>query len=155
MNGPDYTREPGTITGFDSGDLSDGRGDLTTSLYINLKGAGQAFGGLSLGEKYLPDYVADLCATFGVTKPKELVGKKCFVLRNFNVMNEVIEGLESVDTGKRFVHATWRKKHFPTAKTPLESKRDSLLSEIESFKRRIERTTAELVEIDSTYVRWE
>ncbi len=145
-------RELGTISYVKYGtEASDGRW-FTVSLGIEFEGFHQGFGGLALdAEKYGPDYVADLCKTFNVKDYKKLAGKKCYALRLTDGWNETIEGLESVDTGLRFTHTEWRRKHWPDTPSPLEARKAEIRERAAALRRRADQAERELAEIDSDY----
>jgi len=129
-------------------------GILTTSVYIDC-GYVQGFGGLALDEGLADDYVHDLCATFGVRGMDELVGKECYALYSFGEYNELIEGLESADTGKRFLHNAWRKKLAPDTRSILDQKRENLENDIAWAERRAAESRQRLQELSASFVDWE
>ena len=131
-------------------------GILTTNITVKAGyGYHQGFGGLCLGEKkYADDYVATLCKAFGVKKLKELIGKKCFLLYSFGDLNEPIEGLESIDTGKRFLHNEWRKKHWPETKSTFKQEVERIESTISWTKRRMMEAQKRLTTLKSKYKDW-
>jgi hypothetical protein len=115
----DGRRELGTIESAEIRDTD--HGCLSVEVYIKFRGSGQSFGGLALqhlddnnkpeDDKLINDYIKSLCETFGVQSLKDLAGLKCYALRPTDNLNEYIVGIESVNTGKRFTHYAWRKKH--------------------------------------------
>jgi len=107
-----------------------------------------------LSDELAPDFVQQLRKTFGVPSIESLVGKECYALRCWGFYNDSIEGLESVDTGKRFVLTAWRIKHFPDAKSPAINRRRYLLSEIAQHKRRWQELEVELDTLLDGYVDW-
>lgn len=124
---------------------------ITCSVHIEFdSGGAQGFGYLALGN-LLEDFVNDLCATFNVKNLKDLIGKKCFALRCFSGHNEPIDGLESIETGKKFIINHWRKKHFANTKTTLQDKIESLNNRINSNIRQIESFNKELEFIKTDY----
>lgn len=119
-------------------------------------GVGQGFGGLLFDNaEAADDYVRDLCAAFGVHAMIELVGKKCFALYSFGEHNEFIEGLESCDTGRRFLHNAWRKKRFPDTRDRLSQEKERLWREIAWAEWRAAEAKNRLDTLESRYVDWE
>lgn len=130
-------------------------GGITTWVGLDIKkGMNQGFGGLMLNEALADDYVRDLCAAFGVRGMDELVGKECYALYAFSDRLN-IEGLESVETGRRFLHNTWRKKHFPNTKSLFEQKQDGYASEIVWAERRAQDARERLSKMQEDYFDWE
>lgn len=150
----DRKRELGTISDVKYGVEPD-HGIVTCSLGIDFKGSQQGFGNLCLDDDLLKDFLKELCATFGVKKPKDLKSKACYALRCFSSWNENIEGLESVDTKKRFIISKWRRKHFPNSDNPLQAKINRLQSDIVCAERRITDAERELKTIKDKYTSWE
>ena len=132
-------------------------GILTMYVTIALnggKGSHQGFGGLALNNKIVNSYVRELCETFDVLNLSDLKGKKCFALYSFDSLNEPIEGLESLDTGKRFLHNVWRKKHFPETGSVLYQKRESLCLSLACAERRVLELREKLSKLEDEFVDW-
>ena len=148
------TRELGKVDRVHSGEEDPGID--TVDLGIDFKGGGhQGFGGLCLNDKKFKDsFIKELCETFGVYDLQDIAGKECYALRCWDGWNEPIEGIESVDTGRRFVISVWRKKMGCKDTDPLESKRDRYNRDIENALRRIKETIQYLKELDKGYVDW-
>ena len=146
-------RDPGTIDNITHGD---DHGLITSWVIIHFdNGCSQGFGGLCLEEKTLKYFLRDLCKTFGVRKPWQLLGKKYIALRSFGGWNETIEGLET-PKGKRFTITGFRKAYYPEhATSPLETRRAYLKLEIASWHRRIRDNETTLQNIDADFVDWE
>lgn len=152
----DRHRVPASIESVE-GPRREDHGILTTNVTIKAGyGYHQGFGGLDLcNQKLADDYVAALCKTFAVNKFSDLIGKKCFALYCFGEYNEPIEGLECADTGQRFLHNVWRKKHFPDTVGTLQQRTESIESTIAWAKRRLVEEEARLSSIKKHYVDWE
>lgn len=148
------TKELGTIK--DARVYVEHRDILTSYITIDFDSGGtQGFGGLNLGNKKIAkSYTDDICKAFGVKNLEDIVGMKCYALRNFSTWNEIICGLETLD-GKRFTHYAWRKKMFPEhTKHPLAEKLESLNDDLEYFKKKIEQTELEIAGISEKFVDW-
>lgn len=153
----DYTRQLATIK---SARTDNDRG---SSIWVHVEGRGwgQGFGGLYLGNgeentsALFKDYLRDLCNTFHVESLDDLAGKACYVLRCFDTWGADIEGLESVDTGQRFTHTAWRKKHFPDAPNPLERAVRRHETNIEYHNREAAREREALGTVWQRYRSWE
>lgn len=144
--------------------------DFFHSIWVTLKfldedGFGttwhQGFGGICLGTIDNPDeflfesFRHDLCDAFNVNRLDELKGQKCFALYSFAGYNETVEGLESHDTGRKFVVTSWRRKHFPEQNgDPLKERISRLKSTIERSQDRVKRAREELRTIKKDYVDW-
>lgn len=81
-------------------------GQWTNYVFVKYDDFGtQGFGGYALGREegeFEQAYVRELCATFGVKKLDELVGKRCVALFEEKGWNAFSRGLECEKTGKRF-----------------------------------------------------
>lgn len=132
------------------------RGALTTWVHLKLTtGFYQGVGGLILNAALADDYVCDLCTAFNVRAMDELVGKECYALYSFDSFNALIEGLESVDTGRRFIHTAWRRKHFPETRSNYDQEVERITSEIAWAERRAEDGRRRLRTLSAHYVEWE
>lgn len=125
--------------------------------YVGMKGPsggwGQGFGGLAFDEPHLVSWKEEICKLFGVTDIAEIVGRQCFILRNWASWGHDIEGLE-VD-GKRFTITGFRRKHWPDkTKTQLENAAERLRSDIRFHARRIDEDVARLERLHEGYVEW-
>jgi len=158
---PDRTRERGKIRKVS---VEENHGFKTVWCSIEFGCAVQGFGGLALqkwdgddnaGGLVFEAYARDLCAAFGVRQLEDLEGKECFALRCFDTWNEPIEGLESVETGRRFLHSVWRRTQFGSGPTPLEDKIESLESAARSGERRAAEARNALKTVRARYVDWE
>ena len=155
MNERNGNRELGKVANIFVG--KEDHGIFTCSISIEFNGGGsQGFGGLCLNEDKLgKSFVKDLCETFGVKELDDLKDKECYALRCWDGFNDRIEGLESVNTGKRFIISNWRRKMGFKSLSPLEEKRNSLKTDIEYAKQRIERCKQELKILEKNYTDWE
>lgn len=117
----------------------------------------QGFGGLALTEKSQRAFVEDLMKAFKVSKPDLLVGKACYALKSFGGHNENIEGLESVDTHKRFTITGFRRKHFPGHKpnNRLEERIQDIKDDIARAKQTIKNRQEALKHVKDDYIDWE
>jgi len=149
----DRHRVRGRITAIEG--PHEDRGFTTTWVSLAFGCTIQGFGGLMLDAALADDYVRDLCVAFGVRGMDELVGKECDALYSFGSFNEPIEGLESVDTGRRFLHNAWRKKHFPETESTFEQERDRIKKTIACTKRRLAEEQERLARLADNYVDWE
>lgn len=149
----DRLRERGTIDSVFLGE--EDHGILTCSIGVKFSGTHQGFGNLCLGNaKYADDFVACLCRTFGVATLDGLKGKACYALRCFDSLSTQIEGLEA-ETGARFMLTSWRRRHWPETKSPLEEARASLESTLDHLRRRLAETSRDLNSVSSRYFDWE
>lgn len=83
--------------------------------------SGQGFGGLYLPAKANRDlFIREVGKIFGIknAKTEDLVGKSVFALRVGGGWGDVIEGLESVETGRIITLDTFRKALDPGYKIP-------------------------------------
>lgn len=151
---PRNTREMGVVDHVRTGKDED-RGFYTTSVFLDLEGSGQAFGFLVMDEPLMQRFNKALCETFDVRRVEQLVGMGCYALRCWGFHNDFIEGLETLDGGKRFTITGWRRKEGIFQKTPLEMRRESMEKEIAGLKRRIISIEEDLAGIDAGYVDWE
>lgn len=144
-------REEGKIESVFSG--TEDHGILTVQLMIEFPGAGQGFGGLALDERTKGDFIACLCAAFGVSGLEHLKGQECFALRCFEDWGSPIEGLESKKTGRRFVLTEWRRRHWgpDVIKDPLEQAIASIKGQIASHRRRLIECHEELERVRGRY----
>jgi hypothetical protein len=145
-------REPGVIKDTFYG--KEDHGITTVCVTIDLDaGSTQGFGNLCLDKKLAEDYIEHLCAAFGVSKLRDLKGKHCYALRCFTGWNSDIEGIEA-PSGKRFIHTTWRRKHYPNIMTPLEEKCQELESNIMYATRTIKDCHERLKTLARDYKEW-
>jgi len=107
-----------------------------------------------LDDKLGPDFVRQLCRVFGVKEIDDLVNRPCYALRCWGFHNDDIEGLESIDTGNRFVLTSWNMQHFADTKSPAIRRRRQLVSEMISFEARIDRCRQDLETLLDGYVDW-
>lgn len=149
------TREPAVIAKVFAGKEPDHQIEtVIVSMEGPTGGWGQGFGCLALTPEARADFVRELCALFRVSDAKQLVGRRCDVLRCFDGLNEPIEGLE-VD-GRRFTLSRFIAKHWPEkAETRLQRARNAEYSEIAWARRRIQEAEKRLRDIDARYVDWE
>jgi hypothetical protein len=116
-------------------------------------GWGQGFGGIALSPPAAADFIASVCALFGVTALTECAGRNCFVLRSWPSWGSDIEGIE-VD-GRRFTLTDFRRKHWPdVAADPLARRRESILNSINYAGRDVQRYVAELGRVEDGYIDW-
>lgn len=145
-------RQPGNITGHFHGE--EDHGIMTVMIYLQFSdgGGSQGFGGLALQQPGLAnDFIRDLCSTFGVRRLSELKNAPCFALRCFDESSAPIQGLESGMTGKKFVIATWARKHFPDTLDPLDARRQILRDQIVHDRRRLREKEDELAQLAKNY----
>ncbi len=129
-------------------------GFLTCSIGIEFSGGGyQSFGNLVLDDVLLKSFLDDLCSTFSVGIPEDLMGKECYALRCFGYNNDHIEGLETA-SGKKMTLTKWRKKHFPDTLSPLDEEIKRLSSRIEQAQNSISRAITDLSKVQSEYTDW-
>ena len=101
------------------------------------------------------DFRAALCETFGVAHLSDLAGKRCFALSSFSDDYRSPDGIESVDTGKRLLINSWRRKWNPEEPTVLESHRRIVEAELSEAQRRAVNLALALANIDADYTDWE
>lgn len=148
-------REPGVITSVKYGMDTDHK-VLTSFLTITFAGSAQGFGGGSFKtEADMKDYLQKVYKTFGVSTPEDLKGKLCYALRALPSESQDIVGLETADTGERFLHHKWYRERYSTKLHPLDGKKKVLNMMITSAIREINQAQQELAMIDSKYVDWE
>lgn len=131
---------------------------LTVDLYLDFtSGMCQSFGGLCLDDKLAPSYIQSICQTFGVTEFPQLVDKKCYALYSFDGWNESIEGLESADTGRRFLHEVWRRENCPNVvrKTILERRSEEMFSTALRLEKQAKEVRQRLQFLGNHFVDWE
>lgn len=122
----------------------DDRGILTCWIFLDFRGGYQGFGGLAFPNKELgDDFVKSVCETFEVSKLEELLSKRCKAIKLFGGWNDTIDALESED-GKVFSLYSWRKKHFPDTKSPVEERIQSAKSTARWAQRRLDEANAEI-----------
>ena len=150
----DQKRERGVIESVFSGREPD-HDVITCSLHIDFGGGCQGFGNLILNDRLLPLFVSALCETFGVATFEDLKGKECFALRCWGFHSDCIEGVESVDTGKRFTIHGWRTSvGVKGVNSPLESRKQYLLNDLASHERRAQEILHTLHTLDEDYTDW-
>lgn len=148
----------GVLTEASGPEIEPDHGILTTRIMFKAaSGYHQGFGNICLDKKSGPDFVEELCHTFGVTHIRNIVGKRCFALYSFGRYNDPIDGLLSVDTGKKFVIDTWRRKHWPTkvSKNKLVDEQERIRGQIAHFEQRIQEYKQELKRLPETFYNWE
>lgn len=146
------TREEATITRAYLGrHPASERGCTVVDLMCEGDGWGQGFCVIT-GEQHLASARQTILNTFQIIDEKELVGKKCFVLRNLPYGS--IEGLEA-ESGKRFLRSAWARSINPQIKTAIEQKRESLEASIRSHLDTAHRLQQELNNLSSNFVDWE
>jgi len=129
-------------------------GHMTCSIGIEFThGRYQSFGNLVLDDDLLKSFLDDLCFTFNVETPEDLMGKEVYALRCFGYNNDHIEGLETI-SGKRMTLTSWRKKHFSETLSPLDNEIKKLSSRIEQAQNSISRAIADLSKVQSEYTDW-
>lgn len=149
------SKQPAKIESV-QGPFKENHGLLTTMVHLDLGGAHQGFGGLALNEKLAESYVRDLCDTFAVERLEDLVGMHCYALYSWRgSLNYLIEGLECVHNGRRFLHNVWRKKHFPETPSVYWQRFDAIERNIMFYERRIEELQKEQSTLADNYVDWE
>ncbi|MEM9073791.1 MAG: hypothetical protein AAGE52_35195 [Myxococcota bacterium] len=159
------TRERGVIKSVES--QLDRDYFHTVWVYLDLDGTHQGFGGLVLGrdeqgkrergKQMQATYLAELMTVFGVASADALVGSECFVLREMPRWNEPIVGLESANTGRRFIVRHFVEKYFPEAAaegSPLELRRQRIAQSIECLRKRVREEQRELDSLESEFVDW-
>ncbi len=128
----------------------------TVNMGMKMGGCHQGFGGLSLPDKKLQDaFLETVMMVFGVTKPSDLVGKRCYVLRAFSGWNEPIAGLESLDGKKRMTINGFRKAMGFEVDNRFKEEEKSLRQDILRYKERIESARHRLKTMDDDYVEWD
>jgi hypothetical protein len=148
---------PGVIESAKGPFVEPDHGILTTQISFKADdGYQQGFGGICLDKESAPSWVAALCSTFGVYKIEDLKGSKCFALYSFGRHNDAIDGLISVDTGKKLVIDTWRRKLYPAqTKNRLIDEQSSIERNIVHWQYRIEESKKTLKTLKDIYVDWE
>lgn len=146
------TREQATISKATYGVEPD-HGILVLEIGCLFEGSHQGFQAC-VDEKLGPKMVEEVCALFGVQTVDQLVGRQCFVLRNFPYWNESIEGFE-VD-GKRWTRTGCVRRHAPEhARDPLEAREEGVRAHIAALAESIQRQTNELRKLRGDFVAWE
>lgn len=148
----EHQRELGAIDYVRCGD--EDHNIPTVDVGVDFGGSHQGFGNLCLRDGLLPVFVGDLCKAFGVESLEKLKGKRCYALRCWGFNNDTIEGLESVDTGQRFVVTAWCKAQGLPTKTPLERRIERAHSTIQWARRRADDCRDEIETAADGYVDW-
>lgn len=151
-------REPGTISSVRKEHFRDPNGKPNTAwVYLEFKGgSAQGFGGLFLPDDQTMNAFTDqLLDTFGVKNFEDLVGKECYALRNRDGWSEPIEGLESVDTGKRFTVYRFRKSLGGEVKKPSDEAVERAQARIARLRADLQEAEAELPNIGKDYFDWD
>lgn len=102
----------------------------------------------------LDSYVKALCAAFGTDDYRKLVGEKAYALFSFGEHNEMIEGLESARTGRRFTHTTWARETFGKAESPLEREQHRTKMELRQIEYRRGELLRRLEALPAKFVDW-
>jgi len=119
-------------------------GVLTCMVQINFgDGDTQTFGGLILDEKTGPQFVAELCAAFGVETYEQVVGLRCTALYLFPGWNERISALRG-PRGVFDLHA-WRQKMHPGLPSAVEERRLQMVSEVQRVEASLREKREELM----------
>ena len=127
----------------------------TVQLTLEFEGGYQGFGGLNLAfNKNRKTYIEMLCDTFGVSSLDQLVGKKCYALRCFSTWNQHIEGLESVDTSKRFTMTNYRRREGFDAPSPLDEAIKDIQGEVTRALEVLTKADARIKAIKADYREW-
>ena len=150
-------REAGEITSCSMGADEDW-GFITSWVQVDFHGSTQGFGGITMDDKMLAAWRAELLGCFGVKDPKDLVGKKCRALRCWGGFNDTIEGLESYDTGRVLTKTAFLRRHVKNpmeVKTPIEYKKQSLRRHFEMLSRQLADCFHDLDTLHEDYVEWE
>lgn len=148
----------GVLTEASGPEIEPDHGILTTRItFKSADGWYQGFGNICLDKKSGSDFVKELCSTFGVTYIKDIIGKRCYALYSFGRYNDPIDGLLSVDTGKKFVIDTWRRKYWPAkvSKNKLFDEQERIQGQIAYFEQRIQECKQELKRLPETFYNWE
>ncbi len=104
------------------------------------------------------DFIAAMCQAFGAENPDGLIGKRCFALYSFPPEPDWWgrpAGLESADTGRRFVFHVWEKKWHPDKKSPIVERRETLEGNINFHQKQIAEHVLALLNLDADYTDWE
>jgi len=150
----DNTREKGRIRSAFFGNEPD-RGFLVCMISIGFDGGGVQGFTFGLPKKsFVPKIRKEICGMFGVNDEESLKGKECYALRCFDGYNELIEGLETMD-GLRFTRTGWAWRMGFDQKSVLDDRKESILSTIESCRKRIAREEQSLRTLEKEYVDWE
>lgn len=102
----------------------------------------------------LDSYVKALCAAFGTDDYRKLVGEKAYALFSFGEHNEMIEGLESARTGRRFTHTVWAHETFGKAESPLEREQHRTKMELRQIEYRRGELLRRLEALPAKFVDW-
>jgi hypothetical protein len=108
-------------------------------------------------DKSLQDlWIKGLCEVFGVDSQDELIDQPCFVLRDFDLYNERIIGLECKASGLRFLARDFIRCHFPDRCMPsvLEDRKAKIHCDLAEYKHHVERTQHSLETIESKFYDW-
>ena len=134
----DPFRKPGVIENVKHY-FEDHVDQMTNFVFVKYDDFGtQGFGGYALGKKgedLEKAYSREICATFGVRKMEQLVGKRCIALFAESGWNSVSVGLEDEETGKRFTIRGFLRRNLPGYKD--ESAYDKKLEELNRDRNRL------------------
>ena len=148
-------RELGTIAQVQAGKEED-HNVLVCWLHIDFdKGGRQGFGGTILSGEMLTSYTKELCRVFGVLRFDLLVGQKCYALRSWSdKWGQKIEGVESFDTGRRFVLTKWLRDQGIPRRSPLRERRAELEHELAAMQHRRSAVEQEMADLEVDYIDW-
>ena len=156
-------RYPATVVGVFYGE--EDHGWLTAWVRLDHSGGEQGFGGVVLDERTGPEFKRQVVQLFGwpcKEMPEtpgaaweKLVGRECFALCCWGVMNARIDGIE-VD-GKRFLINRFRREMWPETVilSEYEAEQESILSEMAHLSRRMGEETERLRNLSEEYCDWE
>jgi hypothetical protein len=140
-NTDDYTR-PAHIRKVFIG--PEDHGIQTVGIDLEWPGGGQGFGFLGMQDREEAiAFVRSIAIVFGCVNAAEdemgqaLIGEKCHALYAFSGGGRMIEGLQSVSTGRTFTLQAWRKSRGYLAPSPLESALTDREQEIAHLQRRL------------------
>jgi len=148
------TREAAKIANVFVG--KEDHGIPTVSVALEGPGWGQCFGNVVLDDNgpLMTSFISGLCEVFGASDLRALNGEECFALYSFPYHGELIQGLESAKTGRRFILTEWRRKHYKGVLDPLQAKREALEAQIVELDRRRAETVQRLLKLEQAYIPW-
>lgn len=149
-------KEPATIRSVNPGYYEEHFDGDTFWVYFDYETGGtQGFGGYKLDKDLCHKVMFEICDVFEVTDVRQLVGKKCNVLRHFSEWNAAIDGIEVPETGKIWLMAKFLERNGFKTKDAFDKKVASIKSNIEHLKLQVAEQEEILKTIASRYETWE
>ncbi len=151
-------RELGTVRAARKGKDPD-KESYSVEVLLDFDGSAppQCFEAAFLQEGDMEKFAAELLATLGKKEMGELEGTKVNALRPWDAEGEPIEGLEHLESKRRFTKTSWLRRQDPAAlrPSPFEERTTSIAEEIARLRALLEKKSEELTRLESGYTDWE